>query len=204
LLSFAYVYFLESGLFNGLRPIQIKKFPGSGLRLYAARPSSLCANVPRLCLPFLRPRTRAAAASLDGRVSHRWHYSVGFCFAQENVDKFAVSLVRQSAQGARRSNLRPGNARSRVPEVQPLASPKGNVVATDAMPRIDVKWSLFESASRQRMSATNSTHNVPSLTLAALDELIGFHGSDPPVTAHQQTRLESQSNNAEAGVSSER
>jgi hypothetical protein len=27
LLSFAYVYFLESGLFNGLRPIQIKKFP---------------------------------------------------------------------------------------------------------------------------------------------------------------------------------
>jgi hypothetical protein len=27
LLSFAYVYFFESGLFNGLRPIQIKKFP---------------------------------------------------------------------------------------------------------------------------------------------------------------------------------
>jgi hypothetical protein len=26
LLSFAYVYFLESGLFNGLRPIQIKNF----------------------------------------------------------------------------------------------------------------------------------------------------------------------------------
>jgi hypothetical protein len=29
LLSFAYVYFLESGLFNGLQPIQIKKFPAA-------------------------------------------------------------------------------------------------------------------------------------------------------------------------------
>jgi hypothetical protein len=27
LLYFTYVYFFESGLFNGLRPIQIKKFP---------------------------------------------------------------------------------------------------------------------------------------------------------------------------------
>jgi hypothetical protein len=32
LLSFASVYFFESGLFNGLQPIQIKKFP-SVLRL---------------------------------------------------------------------------------------------------------------------------------------------------------------------------
>jgi hypothetical protein len=29
LLSFAYVYFLGSLLFNGLQPIQIKKFPAS-------------------------------------------------------------------------------------------------------------------------------------------------------------------------------
>jgi hypothetical protein len=71
--------------------------------------------------PFAGPGPTPRPPSFGGRVYHRWHYSVGFCFAQYNVEKFAVSSVRQSALGARRSNLRPGNARSRVPEVQPLA-----------------------------------------------------------------------------------
>jgi hypothetical protein len=43
LLSFTYVYFFESGLFNGLRPIQTKKsFPASGF----VRLAQACAVLP--------------------------------------------------------------------------------------------------------------------------------------------------------------
>jgi hypothetical protein len=51
LLSFAYVYFFESRLFNGLQPIQIKNFPVS---------HGLEQNVSSAFLPSHSPLLRSA------------------------------------------------------------------------------------------------------------------------------------------------
>jgi hypothetical protein len=61
LLSFAYVYFLESGFFKGLRPIQTKKFPPaiSGCaRLSEPIVRNICFSSFRAC-----PKSRADPAA---------------------------------------------------------------------------------------------------------------------------------------------
>jgi hypothetical protein len=82
------VYFSESRLFNGLRPIQIRNFDPR-LRLWAK-----C--LKRLRSPYLhgKPRARSAGKCViveDG--------SEGFSFAQENVDLFG------KAKASSRPNL---------------------------------------------------------------------------------------------------
>jgi hypothetical protein len=70
LLSFAIVYFFESGLFNGLRPIQIKKFSpycNSRLGLWAKR---LKVDFPVL---FLSPR--GELQECEGQTSRVKRYS---------------------------------------------------------------------------------------------------------------------------------
>jgi hypothetical protein len=75
LLSFAYVYFLESGLFNGLRPIQIKNF------LPLGKPPWL--SMQRVA-PHDDVRRPVAELWAIGRVISSDH-SCGFFFGQENV-----------------------------------------------------------------------------------------------------------------------
>jgi hypothetical protein len=67
LLSFTYVYFFESGLFNGLRPIQIKKsFP---VRL----------SQPRAVLPLsLRRKAHGKAPGFD--LASKENFSTSFSF----------------------------------------------------------------------------------------------------------------------------
>jgi hypothetical protein len=72
LLSFTYVYFFESGLFNGLRLIQIKKsFPVSGfVRLARAR----------TVLPYLFAARPTTKPSFD--LASKENSSTGFCFSK--------------------------------------------------------------------------------------------------------------------------
>jgi hypothetical protein len=64
LLSFAYVYFLESGLFNALRPIQIKKsFP-----LSAAARDDPSEQIASITLPLLFAAGRLASYLANGNL----------------------------------------------------------------------------------------------------------------------------------------
>ena len=55
MLSFAYVYFLESGLFNGLQPIQIKKILVPSQVVCRRSEQALPPNLPRFFFSFSGP-----------------------------------------------------------------------------------------------------------------------------------------------------
>jgi hypothetical protein len=82
MLSFANVYFLESGLFNGLRPIQIKKFVW--YLLSRCPPSGVCDHPRDLALPNTREFERtgilvvAALGACEGK-RHLAHGEVDGC-----------------------------------------------------------------------------------------------------------------------------
>jgi hypothetical protein len=65
LLSFAYVYFLESGLFNGLQPIQIKKIlvPSQVVRRGSEQALRLIVN--DFLSSFLRSRAARVGRALS-------------------------------------------------------------------------------------------------------------------------------------------
>jgi hypothetical protein len=71
LLSFAYVYFLESGLFNELQPIQIKK--------------SAPSPVPSKRIAFPLSRSQAPATLRQRDPADRKRYSTGADSRQGNV-----------------------------------------------------------------------------------------------------------------------
>jgi hypothetical protein len=75
LLSFVFINFYESRLFNGLRPIQIKKF----LSCLSSRPG-LWANVSMG--PFSLP-TPGTGGGLLAAFLIADHHSVDFCLVQE-------------------------------------------------------------------------------------------------------------------------
>src|ERR1700742_1638793 len=91
LLSFIFISFSESGLFNALRAIKIKNSFPSRLASQVVRGSGL--SSPFLfVLPMRRParRPRSGRQVVIGEDHNR-----GFCFRQQNVERFVNSLVWQ-------------------------------------------------------------------------------------------------------------
>jgi hypothetical protein len=79
-LSFANVYFFESGLFNGLQPIQIKN---SGLSFLPA------GSLSGVILSSDRPRSETRFRFCQGK-----SYSIDFCFCQQFVaEKVAPAFL---------------------------------------------------------------------------------------------------------------
>src|ERR1700730_5529369 len=126
MLAFTSVYFFKSGLFNGLRPIQIKKLTASKFQVVRQGSNRPCDLVPAdFALPFPPYRPRATQFSIAD------DHSNCFRFTQENARlSFANGHLDPASAGMTTGGFGP-----RQPVVIPAQAGSSRLTATMASRR---------------------------------------------------------------------
>jgi hypothetical protein len=91
LLSFANVYFFESGLFNGLRPIQIKKIFSVLSPVVGGGSGWLRGHLNHFFTSAISAADPAPRSTVEFAIAE--HDSGHFCLTQENVDHVVNRLI---------------------------------------------------------------------------------------------------------------